>query len=78
MLTGHNLGLKSRYAKPTATDLLEGNDKSLGYIAAIDALTINEENRLKIKVAELTHKSDRFDSLEEKIQMLNKKLGLDW
>jgi hypothetical protein len=47
LLMGHNLGLKSHYTKPSAKELLECNDRNLGYAAAIDDLTINEENRLK-------------------------------
>ncbi|MGH9982475.1 MAG: hypothetical protein ACRD8W_00785 [Nitrososphaeraceae archaeon] len=57
LLLGHNLGLKSVYSKPTPTQLLEGNgDKVPGYIHGIDALTINEENRLKAKVKNLTER----------------------
>jgi integrase len=53
MLLGHDIALKGSYFKPTEKDLLEGNGKMLGYLAAIDALTINEENRLKHEVVEL-------------------------
>ncbi len=48
MMMGHKLaGMKSHYFKPTESDLLEGNDKMLGYLAAITELTINDENRLE-------------------------------
>jgi hypothetical protein len=61
LLLGHDLGLKSIYSKPTPTQLLEGNgNKVLGYIHGIDALTINEENRLKITVKKLTDKQDEM------------------
>ena len=50
-LLGHDIGLKNVYTKPTPTQLLEGNgSKVLDYIHGIDALTINEENRLRIKL----------------------------
>ena len=38
------------YTKPTERDLLEGNDKMIGFVGIIDALTINEKHRLKQKV----------------------------
>jgi hypothetical protein len=47
MLMGHAIGLKSRYSKPTPTDLLEGNEKSFGYVSVIDAITLDESNRLR-------------------------------
>jgi hypothetical protein len=53
MLLGHDIALKGSYFKPMVRDLLEGNEKMLGYVAAVDALTINEENRLKKQVVEL-------------------------
>lgn len=34
MLMGHDIGLKGRYTKLTPEQLLEGNDKNLGYISA--------------------------------------------
>ena len=73
MLLGHDIALKGSYFKPTEKDLLEGNGKMLGYIAAIDALTINEENRLKHEVvelkagiSELADKNRRIEELERK------------
>ena len=54
LLMNHNMGMKTIYSRPTPTQLLEGNgNKVLGYIHGINALTINEENRLKHKVQEL-------------------------
>jgi hypothetical protein len=65
MLVGQSLGVTSSYVKPTPTDLLEGNDKCLGYAAAINDLTINEEHRLKIKVEELTDKRNEIHLMKE-------------
>jgi hypothetical protein len=64
-LMGHRSGLTKSYFKPTDTELLEGNDKTLGYIAAINDLTINEEHRLTKKVSELQSKNDKIMELEQ-------------
>lgn len=71
MLLGHTIGLDDNYYRPSQEEVLDE------YMKAVDLLTINEENRLKRKVVELKEKADRFDCLEEKIQRLNKKLGLE-
>jgi hypothetical protein len=49
----------------------------MGYVSVIDALTINEENRLRRKVQQLTIRSDKLDILQEQINELNEKLGLE-
>jgi len=53
MLMGHDIGIKRHYHKPTEEELLEGNDRMRGYIAAVDYLTINEANRLEKQVDNL-------------------------
>jgi hypothetical protein len=63
---GHDTGLEESYFKPTDEQILEGNDKMIGYIGAIDDLTINEENRLRIKVDELTQKQDEIQLMRAK------------
>jgi site-specific recombinase XerD len=61
LLLGHDIGLKNAYSKPTAAQLLDGNgDRVLGYVHGIDVLTINEENRLKLKVKRLTDREDEM------------------
>ena len=70
MLMGHKSGglaLES-YVRPTETDLLEGNDKMIGYIGVIDALTINEENKLRRKVETLTEKQNEIQKMKDKHQ----------
>jgi integrase len=62
---GHKTGLHDSYTK-LSEDILEGNDKTIGYIGAIDDLTINEENRLRIKVDELTQKQDEIQLMKAK------------
>ena len=63
---GHKSGLTKSYFKPTDQELLEGNDKALGYVAAINNLTINEEYRLHKKIDELTKKKDEIELREIK------------
>jgi integrase len=61
---GHRSGLTKSYFKPTDMELLEGNDKTQGYVAAINDLTINEECRLHKKIDELTKKKNEFEIME--------------
>ena len=63
---GHKTGLKDSYTKLNDDQILEGNDRMIGYIGAIDDLTINEENRLRIKVDELTQKHDEIQLMRAK------------
>ena len=63
-LMGHKSGLTKSYFKPTDTELLEGNEKALGYVSVINDLTINEENRLHKKIDELTKKKDEIETME--------------
>ena len=65
---GHDTVLEESYFKPTDEQILEGNDKMIGYIGAIDDLTINEENRLRIKVDELTQKQDEIQLMRAKYE----------
>lgn len=69
MLMGHSLGIKKHYHKPTDDDLLEGKDRFAGYVAAIDSLTIHDDNRLKQKVKQLESENDRFELLEKKLAL---------
>jgi flagellar capping protein FliD len=60
MFMGHSLGLDDNYFKPSENDVLEE------YLAAVDWLTINEENRLKKQVKELTKKQDEIEVMKER------------
>jgi hypothetical protein len=51
---GHNIGISACYYKPTDKEILED------YLKASDLLTINEENRLKKKIEELTDKQEEI------------------
>ena len=57
------------YVRPSESDLLEGNDKMIGFAGIIDALTINEENKLRRKVEVLTEKQEEINKLEVKHQL---------
>ena len=69
-LLGHDIALDKSYWRPQVNDLLQE------YLKAVDALTINEENRLRKKVAELTNKVDIIQEMQDQIKSLNEKLGL--
>jgi hypothetical protein len=76
MLMGHKSGglaLES-YVKPTENDLLEGNDKMIGYVGIIDALTINEENRLRREVKTLKIDKSNMEQVLERINKLEDKI----
>jgi integrase len=60
MFMGHSIGLDDHYFKPGENDVLEE------YLKAVDYLTINEENRLKKKVKELTRKQGEIETMKER------------
>jgi integrase len=65
MLLGHSIGLSGSYYRPDSREMLQE------YLKAVDLLTISDENRLRIKVDELTTKTKDDDyiiktKLEEK------------
>lgn len=51
MLIGHNCGLDKFYYRPGKDELV------CEYLKVLDSITIDDEDRLKIKVEELTEKS---------------------
>jgi len=52
MFMGHSIGLDDHYFKPGDNYVLQE------YLKAVDNLTINEENRLKVKVEELRARNE--------------------
>ena len=62
MFMGHSIGYDDNYFKPSYNDILEE------YLSAVDWLTINEENRLKKKVNELTKKQDEIEVMKQRHQ----------
>ena len=78
LLMGHSSGglaLES-YLRPSVSDLLEGNDRMTGYAGIIDALTINEEHKLRHEVQTLKRDITRFDHMQKQIEELNRRIGL--
>ena len=68
--------VSSPYLKLTEDQILEGNDKMIGYIGAIDELTINEENRLRRQVETLKVEKSKIDELAQTIAEVKSKLGI--
>ena len=62
---------RARVIVPQPNDLLQE------YLIVVDALTITEENRLRLQVRELLVKTDKLDELEQKMAKLDKMLGLE-
>jgi hypothetical protein len=70
LLTGHSIGVRSRYLNYTDEDLLQE------YSKAIDYLTINEENRLRKKVEVLKAKRDEIEMLKGQVQQKDDRLSV--
>jgi hypothetical protein len=60
ILMDHSLGESQNYHRPTEEELLED------YLTAVDLLTINQENRLNKKIAELEKKQDEISIMKLK------------
>jgi integrase len=71
LLTDHSVKLDKDYYYPTE------EEKLAEYLKVVNDLTINEENRLKLKVEELTTKTDKLDMLAAEVARLSKRMDLD-
>jgi integrase len=60
LLMDHSLGESQNYHRPTQDELLQD------YLHAVDFLTINDENKLKKKILELTERQDELDLMKLK------------
>ena len=60
LFMGHSIGLDDHYFSPVDTYVLQE------YLKAVDYLTINEENRLRLKLDEITKKKDEIETMELK------------
>jgi integrase len=58
MLLGHKIGLASCYYKPTVQEMLQE------YSKAVNLLTINEENRLKLKLERVQIEKSQIETLK--------------
>ena len=70
MLIGHKIGLASCYYKPTDDDFL------IEYQKAINNLTINEINKLKMQVKKLEIKNSQLEQLAADVAILKRKWKL--
>ena len=61
ILMDHSFGGSTNYHRPTEEKLLED------YLNAVDLLTINEENRLNIKIASLEEKNNEIHDLNRRV-----------
>lgn len=68
MLLGHKIGLASAYYRPSDQDMYAE------YMKAVKSLTINEEDRLKVKVQTLEKERTNYDFLNEKIDSIQSSL----
>jgi len=70
-LSGHSdSNLTQLYSKQTVDEMLGE------YLKAADNLTINEENRLKKKVVVLQKRNDNLDRLLDRLDKLEKEIGI--
>ena len=73
MLLGHSIGLSDSYYKPTEREMLSE------YLKVVNALTINEENRLKRENQILKNKLETdFALFATKLAEVEKRIGIDW
>jgi integrase len=74
---GHDLkGVKDSYFIPRADkngiyrDILEGNDRNLGYVSVMNSLTINEESRLKTENQRLKVENTKFEQMQSEMNRM--------
>jgi integrase len=67
MLLGHTIGLASAYYKPTDDEFL------IEYQKAINNLTINEVNKLKMQVKKLEIEKGQWEKVAQEVAMLKRK-----
>jgi integrase len=66
VLANHDIGVKKHYLRVKESELLQE------YLKAVDALTINQENKLQTRVNYLENeKSEKIAQLEERVQYLD-------
>ena len=68
MLLGHKIGLASAYYKPTEQEMLNE------YLKAVDLLTINEENRLKLKIEKIQVEKSQLETLKADFEKFKKQV----
>jgi integrase len=68
MLLGHKIGLASAYYRPSEEVMYQE------YSKAINKLTINEEDRLKMRVEQLEVEKTQFQSLAAEIELIKREI----
>jgi len=70
IILGHRTGLDDNYFRPQTDEILEE------YIKAVNLLTINEQNRLKMQVEQLTEKNrENEQSLKSELTVLKRQVN---
>ena len=75
-LMGQKAGLEDSYLKLSEEDLLEGDDRHVGYIGIINQLTINNEHRLAQENRILKIGASKIDGALSELAEIKKSLGL--
>jgi integrase len=76
-LMGQKSGLEDSYLKLSEEELLEGDNRHIGYIGIIDQLTISEEHRVKRENEILKIRADKVDGVLAEIAEIRQQLGLE-
>jgi integrase len=71
-LLGQKSGLEDAYLKLSEEDLLEGDNKHVGYIGIIDQLTIDESNKLRREVQTLRVEKSNWEIMRRDLDRLEK------
>lgn len=67
---GGESALEDSYLKLSEEELLEGDDRHVGYIGIMNSVTINETQKLRREVQSLKQEVSRFDKMQEQIDRL--------
>jgi hypothetical protein len=68
ILMGHSVGISDSYYRATETELLED------FLKAVDFLTINEENRLKLKLEKVHIEKSQLEALKADFDKLKEEV----
>ena len=69
-LMGQKSNLEDSYLKLSHSDLLEGDDRHIGYVGIMDSLTIDESQKLRREVETLRVERSSWESLREEVNSL--------
>jgi hypothetical protein len=69
--------LEDAYLKLSEDELLEGDNRHVGYIGIIDQLTISEEHRVKRENEILKIEVSKVDGVLNELAEMRKSLGLE-